>query len=150
MTNQITGRIDRIGDTVQIPSKDGSKVFLKREITLDATPYDPYTGQRSSYENFPTIEFSGDKCAELDNFRVDQVVTISFYLQGTKYNDQDGNPKYFTKVRGYKIEARQGQQAAPLPQSVQQPQQNQNSQYHAPDFSPPVDANGNVKDDLPF
>lgn len=154
MANQITGRIDRITPTVEIPSKDGSKTFLKREITLDATPYDPYTGERSNFENFPTFEFTGDKCAELDSFSVGQVVTISFALQGMKYNDQDGNLKYFTKVRGYKIDARQTgqatQQAAPVQQPVQQPQPDPNYQNQAPNFPPPVDANGNPKDDLPF
>ena len=145
MANQTTGRIDRITPTVQIPSKDGSKTFLKREITLDATRYDPYTGERG-YDNFPTFEFGGDKCSELDGFQIGQVVTVSFDLQGVKYNDTDGNPKYFTKVRGYKVELKQ--QNAPA-QPVQQPQQNQEHQQ-ASIFPPPVDSNGNVKDDLPF
>lgn len=129
MSNQITGRIERIGQTVNIPSKDGSKTYQKREIILDATRYDPYTGERG-FDNFPAFEFGGDKCAELDNFRQGQVVTISFELQGTKYTDKDGQTKYFTRVRGYKIEARQTSQPAqtptpqpePIPQQGQQPE----------------------------
>lgn len=66
MSNQITGRLIEIGQTVQIPSKTGGAPFLKREFLLDATTYDPYTGQRNEYENILPLEVSGDKCAELD------------------------------------------------------------------------------------
>ena len=68
MANQITGRIIEIGQTVQIPSKNGGSSFTKREFILDATTYDPYTGERSEYENIIPLEFSGDKCTELDRF----------------------------------------------------------------------------------
>ena len=51
MANQITGRIIQIEQTVQIPSKSGGSSFTKREFILDATTYDPYTGERSEYEN---------------------------------------------------------------------------------------------------
>ena len=61
MANQITGRIIEIGQTVQIPSKNGGSSFTKREFILDATTYDPYTGERSEYENIIPLEFSGDK-----------------------------------------------------------------------------------------
>lgn len=45
MSNQITGRLAAIGQTVQIPSKTGGNPFLKREFLLDATTHDPYTGE---------------------------------------------------------------------------------------------------------
>lgn len=51
MSNQITGRIIGISQIIQIPSKNGGSPFLKREFLLDATTYDPYTGERSEYEN---------------------------------------------------------------------------------------------------
>ena len=53
MSNQITGRLAAIGQTVQIPSKTGGSPFLKREFLLDATPHDTWTGERSQYENIP-------------------------------------------------------------------------------------------------
>ena len=37
MANQITGKIHFIGDTIAIPSKDGSKTFYKRELVINAT-----------------------------------------------------------------------------------------------------------------
>lgn len=57
MANQITGRIIEIGQIVQIPSKSGGSPFTKREFILDATTYDPYTGERSEYENVIPLEF---------------------------------------------------------------------------------------------
>lgn len=149
MANQITGRIIQIEQTVQIPSKSGGSSFTKREFILDATTYDPYTGERSEYENILPLEFSGDKCAELDRYKNGDVVTVSFVLQGRSWTNQDGEFKRMASIRCYKIEARggvsQSLQSVPVQQPVPQPtyQQPQN-------FPPPVDANGNAKDDLPF
>lgn len=64
MSNQITGRLVYIGQLQEIPSKSGGNPFVKREFLLDATTHDPYTGERSQYENILPLEVSGDKCAE--------------------------------------------------------------------------------------
>lgn len=106
MANQITGRIIEIGQTVQIPSKNGGSSFTKREFILDATTYDPYTGERSEYENIIPLEFSGDKCTELDRFNQGDVVTVSFVLQGRSWTNQDGEFKRMVSIRCYKIDAR--------------------------------------------
>lgn len=158
MANTLTGKILYIYPTQQLPSKDGSKTYLKRGIVIDATRFDPYTGERG-FENTPMLEFIGDRCSELDKFQAGQIVTISFDVQGTRYRNKDGVEQIFTPVQPYRIEARQvqstqqaapAQQPVPVPQPVPQPQQNQSCQYRAPDFPPPVDVNGNAKDDLPF
>ena len=146
MANQITGKIIEIGQTVQIPSKNGGSSFTKREFILDATTYDPYTGERSEYENILPLEFSGDKCADLDRFSQGDVVTVSFVLQGRSWTNQVGELKRMASIRCYKIEGRGG--VSPQTASIQPPQPT----YHQPqDFPPPVDANGNTKEDqLPF
>lgn len=100
----MTGRIHMIMPTESIASKkDANKTFLKRTLVLDCTRFDPYTGERG-YENYPSFEFSGDKCAELDNYQVGQVVSVSFDLQGNKFVGSDGKERWFTSIRGYKIE----------------------------------------------
>lgn len=149
MANQITGRIIEIGQIVQIPSKTGGNSFTKREFILDATTYDPYTGERSEYENVIPLEFSGDKCAELDRFNQGDVVTVSFVLQGRSWSTQDGELKRMVSIRCYKIEARGGVSQSPQTASVQQPAP-QPTYQQPQNFPPPVDANGNAKDDLPF
>lgn len=148
MSNQITGRLTAIGQTVQIPSKNGGNPFLKREFLLDATTHDPYTGERSQYENILPLEVSGDKCAELDNFRVGDVITVSFALQGREWTNQDGQVKRMVSVRCYKLEARKPVQQQQTVQPVQQPSPQSTPIYQQ--FPPRVDANGNPKDDLPF
>lgn len=88
MANQITGRIIEIGQTVQIPSKNGGSSFTKRKFILDATTYDPYTGERSEYENIIPLEFSGDKCAELD-----ALIRVMLLLYHLFYKDVLGRIK---------------------------------------------------------
>lgn len=144
MANQITGRIIEIRQTAQIPSKSGGSPFYKREFILDATTYDTYTGERSEYENVIPLEFSGDKCAELDRFNQGDVVTVSFILQGRSWTNQYGEIKRMVSIRCYKIEARGGVSQSPQATLAQQPIQQPTPQ----NFPPPVD--GNVKDDLPF
>ena len=125
MANQITVRVFSIGQTQSIQTKSGNP-FTKREIVLDASKYDMYTGEKG-FENYPMFEFIGEKCKDLDGYQVGQVVTISFDLQGGFYDDKDGVKKNITKVRGYKIEARTSVQAQPQqqvqPQAAPQPQQ---------------------------
>lgn len=152
MSNQITGRLIEIGQTVQIPSKTGGAPFLKREFLLDATTYDPYTGQRNEYENILPLEVSGDKCAELDQFRIGDVITVSFALQGRSWTNQDGELKRMVSIRCYKLEVRRTAGQPPV-QPVQQTFQPASAPFPPTmeqAFPPPVDANGNPKDDLPF
>lgn len=149
MANQITGRIIEIGQTVQIPSKNEGTPFTKREFILDATTYDPYTGERSEYENIIPLEFSGDKCAELDRYKYDDDVTVSFALRGRSWTNQDGELKRMASIRCFKIEARGGVSRSPQSVPVQQPAP-QPTYQQPQNFPPPVDANDNAKDDSPF
>ena len=145
---QITGRVIALSNVQEIPSSEAGKPAMKkRELSLDMTMYDPYTGERSERENKPLLEFGGDKVIEklaALNLQKDDVVTVSFAIQGTPYKDkQTGKMKVYTGIRCYDIEVvrragqsvkvqqpeiqPQTQQAAPAPapQPVQQPQQNQ-------------------------
>lgn len=146
MANKITGKIIYIYPTQQIPSKDGGRTIVKRGIVIDCTRFDSITGERG-FENTPLLEFIGERCAELDKYQVDQVVTISFDVQGTRYRNKDNVEQIFTRVQPYHIEPRQTRQpSAPVQQPTPQPTYQQQLQ----NFPPPVDANGSAKDDLPF
>ena len=95
---------------------------------------------------------------ELDNFKVGDLVTITFALNGRPF-DKDGKTTYFTSVNGYKIEPYQrpnGSYQQPNesgvnssnPPSTQQPTNGQKEQP----FPPQVDDDGNTNNDdnLPF
>lgn len=123
MANTITGRVHRISPTENGVTK-GGKAFTKRNIVLDCTRFDPYTGERG-FENYPSFDFYAEKCIELDKFQQGQVVTIHFDVVGSYYQPSD---KYITNVRAYKIEPRQpannnGLHVAPqIQQPAYQPQ----------------------------
>ena len=89
MANQIIGRVFEIGQTTSIPTKSGN-TFQKRQIVLDASHYDQYTGQK--YENYPQFQFLQMNCAQLDNFKVGDIVVVSFALNGRSY-EKDGVKK---------------------------------------------------------
>ena len=144
MANEITGRIVRIGETVQIPSKDRQRTFDRRELTIAEIRFDPRTGERTESDNKPTLEFGGEMCKELDKYAAGQAVTAAFDLQGTSYTNQQGETRWFTKANGYRIRLRpdlmgmqqtvqtgyaQVQPQAPQPQPA--PQQPQSAETEA-------------------
>lgn len=144
MALQIIGKIKQIGNVVAIPMKNGTS-YNKREMVLDCTHYDPYTGE--PYENFVKFEFGGNRCDELNKYKVGDDVMVSFRLQGKAYADKTtGQQSYFTTVVGYKCEpfVRGGQQPA------MQPVNNQQMQYQqVPEQMPPI-APPNNNDAPPF
>lgn len=140
MANTKSGVVLAVGQPQQLKSKEG-KVFNKRSLYVDCTTFDPYTGQRSQYENKILFDFMESKMSLLDNIQVGQVVTVSFDLQGSELKEQDGRVKYFVHVRPYKIDVRQVQQ----PNNQPQPPQPQYQQPAQPTYQPPQ-----VEDDTPF
>ena len=138
MANTMIGRVLLIGNTEEIPSKNGGEPFKKRVVVLNCTHSD--FGQ--VYENYPSFEFSGKHVDDPADFAVGEIVTISFALQGTKYQKSANDPvKYFNTISGYKIEKYQrGNQAQQ--QQAPPPSQTQGAQ-------PPAQQPGQ-NDDLPF
>ena len=91
MANQISGRVIALSKVTEVASSDPSKPAMKkRELYIDCTRFDPYTGERSQYENKPLLEFGGDKVlAKLEslNIKPNDIVKVSFDIQGTPYKD---------------------------------------------------------------
>ena len=167
MANQISGRVIAVSQVQTVATTDASKPPLKkREIYIDCTRYDPYTGERSQYENKPLLEFAGDKTLEkvspvLDQLQKNDIVTISFELVGRQYKGQDGKTKFSTGIRCYDIAItrKAGQQVAqtaqPAPQTVPQYFDGHQPQQAPMAQSPFVDGQSQIveeqkKDDLPF
>ena len=165
----INGIIQQIGNTESISYQD--KVFKKRELVLDCSYRNQFTGQIER-ANYPKFEFTGKHVDDLNVFNIGDIVTVSFSLNGSR-SEKDGQVRYFTNVQGYKIEKYQSrynqQQGGNQPtqavngnqpittsgngQSGEQ-QTNNSVSPVAPNFPPAVDDNGNPiqgnKDDLPF
>ena len=118
MANAITGRIHRITPEQTITGKSG-KTFTKRTLVLDAARYDTHTGEKK-FDNYPSIEFSGEQMNKLDEFKEGDAVVVSFDINGREFKDeQTGEVKYFNSIRGYKVERYGGVEAkaqqAPAP-----------------------------------
>lgn len=147
---KVYGRVIAVSKEQTVASAlAGREPFKKREIYIDCTRFDPYTGKRSEYENKPLLEFNGDKTLAkvnpiLDTLQKDDVVAISFDLQGRQITNQQGQKKFFTSIRCYAIEVvrKAGQPAAPAPApaAVAAP---------APQTDP-FPAKAAPEDDLPF
>ena len=100
MAFQINGIIQQIGNTESIPYQD--KVFKKRELVLDCSYRNQFTGQIER-ANYPKFEFTGNHVDDLNGFKIGDIVTVSFSLNGSR-SEKDGQVRYFTNVQGYKIE----------------------------------------------
>lgn len=173
MAFQISGIIQHIGNTESIPYQD--KVFKKRELVLDCSYRNQFTGQIER-ANYPKFEFTSNHVDDLNDFNIGDIVTVSFFLNGSR-SEKDGQVRYFTNVQGYKIEkyqsrynqqqggnqtaqAANGNQPTPTQGACQSAQQAAMESARnaaapaAPNFPPAVDENGNPiqgnNDDLPF
>lgn len=119
------------------PQKD----FIRRDLYIDCTGYDRYTGQRSEYENFPRIEFNNAKAAMLDGINLGDVVTVTFEIQGRFYNSKSLNPdgtpivKHANSINGYDIKVVKSVAPEPsVPEPMPTPAVGQSPQYDIPDF----------------
>ena len=158
MANTQVGRILSIGQTVNVSKKE--KAFLKRELILDASRYDEYTGEK--HENYITFSFTQKRCEELNGYQVGELVEVSFIINGRPY-EKNGQTKYINDVVGYKIERKgnNGQQGSVQPTAPQAPQPQYGQQYQQPSplpqyqqqgqFPPQVNTQGQpIDNNLPF
>lgn len=121
MAYEIIGNVHKIGTTENIQTRSGS-TFQRRSITLIQRRFDQNTGEEFE-PNFPTIDFTRDKCSELDRYKPGDRVRIRFDVSGAKYLDKNtGEEKYFNSLRGFRIEPFVQPNAQPQAQYIQQPQ----------------------------
>lgn len=138
MANTMIGKLHIIGDVVSIPTKSGSTI-QKRTIVLDCTTYDRYTGQPNA--NYPSFELSGERTKLLDQFKVGDMVEVSFFLSGRQY-EKDGKTNYFTSIIAYDIKAHKVyggssvSESAPVQQPLVEPEQQPESTEQTVDDIP--------------
>ena len=129
---EITAAIIVIKETQVISEK-----FKKREFVLEVD--EKGDGQWPQKVMF---ELVNEKCDFLDQYKIGDVVKVSFNLRGREWQSPQGEVKYFNTLQAWRIsiegqQAPAPQQAAPyqsqpMPQYNQQPQQEQQpqQQYH--------------------
>ena len=87
---EVTGTIKVINDTQQVSDK-----FSKREVVVKT---------QDQYPQDILIQFTQDKCAMLDKYKVGEVVSVSINLRGREWtNPKTAEIKYFNTIEGWKI-----------------------------------------------
>jgi len=98
----ISGTIEVIKDTQVISEK-----FSKREFVIN-------TG--GDYPELIQLEMIQDKCANLDNNQVGQLVDVAFNLKGRKWVNPQGEAKYFNTLQAWMIKVSEENQPQAAPQ----------------------------------
>ena len=140
----ISGIIEVIKDTQVI-----SETFKKREFVIN-------TG--GDYPELIQLEMIQDKCANLDNNQLGQLVDVSFKLKGRKWTNPQGVDKYFNTLQAWMVKVSEQNQPAPQPvtTSYTAPQQGQTVNQSAVVQAAPIQAGdvpvagGVAQDDVPF
>lgn len=128
MAYEIIGNVFQIGTTENIPTKSGNP-FRRRSLILVQRRFDQNTGEEFE-PNYPTIDFTQKGCDDLERFKEGDRVRIRFDISGSKYEDKTTHEtKYFTSLRGYRIEPYVQPQAQHVQQPVYPPQQAYQQNY---------------------
>lgn len=122
----IEAKIIEIFDTQNVTDS-----FRKREFVVEYA-------ENPQYPEFIKFELIQANCEQLDEFKVDDQVNISFNLKGRKWTDPKGVVKYFNSLQAWRIENAKNNN--PEQEASQQAPENQ--EWMKSDFS--------EDDDLPF
>lgn len=88
---EIQGTIKMIGATKKVSEK-----FTKRDLRITTD---------GDYPQVIEVQFTQDKCAILDKFKVGEQVSISINIRGREWpNPKDGELKCFNTIEGWKID----------------------------------------------
>ena len=88
---ELTGKIKVVGQEKEF----GSNQFKKRELVIVTEDQYPQTVM---------VEFIQDNTDKLDNFNVDDQVSIQFSVKGREWINPQGEAKYFNSIQGYNIQ----------------------------------------------
>ena len=88
----IKGKLVEIFDTVQI-----TEPFKKREFIIQ-------DNKNPEYPEFVKVELIQEKVSLLDNLNVGDEINVLINIKGRKWEDKEGNIKYFNSIQGWKIE----------------------------------------------
>ena len=89
----IKGKLVEIFDTVQI-----TETFKKREFIIQ-------DNKNPEYPEYIKVEFIQDKVELLNSLNVGDEINVLINIKGRKWEDKEGNIKYFNSIQGWKIES---------------------------------------------
>ena len=89
----IQGKLIEIFDTIQI-----TETFKKREFIIQ-------DNKNPEYPEYIKVEVIQDKVSLLDNINIGDEINVLINIKGRKWEDKEGNIKYFNSIQGWKIES---------------------------------------------
>ena len=94
----VTGRIHRIYETESI-NREGKDPFTKRAFVLHV--------EEANWSEYPLFELVMDRVDLIDQYKVGDEVTVSFNLCGRGWTNKQGEEKFFTSAKAWRIQARE-------------------------------------------
>ncbi len=91
MNMQVQGRIH-----TAFPAEQGTERFKKREFVLELEA-------ASRYPQLVIFQLTGDRCDSLDDFKVDDVVSVEFSLRGREWKSPKGDTRFFNSLEVWSI-----------------------------------------------
>ncbi len=92
MGMETTGKLRSIFETKQV-----SERFTKREFVVELT-------DNPKYPQTVLFQLTGDRCTQLDSFKVGDEVLIDFSLRGREWRSPSGEVKYFNSLDVWRVE----------------------------------------------
>lgn len=86
-----TGKLHVIKKEQQVSDK-----FKKREFVL-------LTEDNPQYPQMILFQMTQDRCALLDQYKIGDIVDVSFDLKGREWTNPQGDVKYFNTLNAFKI-----------------------------------------------
>jgi hypothetical protein len=83
---ETSGRIHALSDTKQVTER-----FRKREFVIEL-------GDSPRFPQFVQFELTGDRCEQLDDYKVGEEVRVEFSLRGREWKSPKGETKYFNSL----------------------------------------------------
>lgn len=92
MGMEVSGRLHLIYELKQVTER-----FQKREFVLEL-------GDNPKYPQYVLFQLTGDRCYDLDKFKVGDEVRVDFSLRGREWKSPSGEVKYFNSLDVWTIE----------------------------------------------
>lgn len=117
---KLTGRVVYVYPTQQLQSKSTGNQFQKRDFVMAVQSFDRDTGEPTiDRENTPQLTLTGDRCTQLDNIVVGQMVSVSYSLRGRRYRDENNKEKIITDINVFSVNPLDVMHQPTQPQSMQ-------------------------------
>lgn len=108
MSNTFKGKVRLVYPVVQVSEK-----FQKREFIVQ----EEYNGKWGEVKNPVKFVLVQEKCGLIDQFKVGDVVEVSFDLDGREWTPpNESEPKFFNDLKAWKLEPVAQAAGAPIPQ----------------------------------